>query len=52
MKGFNPYEWVGQEKREVFRWHVVYQDKKYRLIFWYENNNPQGLWIRNCYRID
>ncbi|KLL04783.1 MAG: hypothetical protein MRERV_4c044 [Mycoplasmataceae bacterium RV_VA103A] len=48
----NPYEWEGQVKRQVFRWHTTYQDKKYRLIFWYEDNNPHGLWIRNCYRID
>jgi len=37
---------------KTFKWAVKYHEKNYRLIFWQENNNPQGLWIRNCYRID
>jgi len=31
---------------------VPYGDKDYLLVFWFENNNSDWLWIRNCYPID
>ena len=45
------------EFRDVFVWEYTfsqgkYKDKKYRLIFWYDDYDPHGLWIRNCFRID
>ena len=38
--------------KNVYKWEKDYKGKRYRLIFWYNNNNSQGLWIRNCYPID
>ena len=36
--------------REVFvEEEVPYSDKNYCLIFWFENSNPDWLWVRNCY---
>jgi hypothetical protein len=38
-------------KRDVFALiKYPYQGKKYNLIFWYENNNPNVLWIKDFYR--
>ena len=41
-----------QGKRKVFKWRTVYQNKNYRLIFWFKDNETNHLWIRNCYPID
>jgi len=38
--------------REVFvREYIPYQDKFYYLTFWFEDNNSDWLWVRNCYPI-
>ena len=38
--------------RKVFiREYVPYQDSFYHLTFWFENNNSDWLWVRNCYSI-
>lgn len=40
-------------KRDAYVWEwTPYEGKEYRLIFWYDDYNPQALWIRNCYPID
>jgi hypothetical protein len=41
-----------QGKRKVFKWEGYHQDKRYRLIFWFEDNNSDWLWIKNCYPIN
>jgi len=28
---------------------IEYQGKKYLLVFWFERNNSDWLWIRDCY---
>ena len=39
-------------KREVFiEENVPYGDKEYLLVFWFENNSSDWLWVRNCYPI-
>ena len=39
--------------RDVYvREKVPYDDKKYRLIFWFKDGTTNHLWIRNCYPID
>ena len=38
--------------RKPFRFETTYEEKKYRLIFWFDDNNSHGLWIKNCFRID
>jgi hypothetical protein len=38
--------------RKVFRWRTAYQGKTYRLIFWFKDESPNHLWIRNCYPIN
>jgi hypothetical protein len=45
-----PTKYLG--KRKVYKWEKFYQNKEYRLIFWFDDHNPHGLWIRNCYPID
>jgi hypothetical protein len=38
--------------REVFiEENVPYGDKEYLLVFWFENNSSDWLWVRNCYPI-
>jgi hypothetical protein len=38
--------------REVFiREYVPYDNRFYHLTFWFENNNSDWLWVRNCYPI-
>ncbi|KLL04751.1 MAG: hypothetical protein MRERV_12c008 [Mycoplasmataceae bacterium RV_VA103A] len=38
--------------REVFiEEEVPYQDKNYLLVFWFEDDNSDWLWVRNCYPI-
>ena len=43
-------------KRKVFKWETEQEinnkEKKYRLIFWFENNSSDWLWIKDCYPID
>ncbi len=40
------------EKREVFvEENVPYGDKDYLLVFWFEDNSSDWLWVRNCYPI-
>jgi len=40
-------------KREVFiEENVPYRDKEYLLVFWFENNSSDWLWVRNCYPIN
>lgn len=38
--------------RKVFKWRTTYQDKKYRLIFWFKDNSTNHLWVRNCYPVN
>jgi hypothetical protein len=42
--------------RDVFVWEFTfyqgkYENKSYRLIFWFKDNTTNHLWIRNCYRL-
>jgi len=40
-------------KRKVFkRKGIDYQDKKYKIVFWFENNDPNWIWIRVCHQQD
>jgi len=40
-------------KREVFiEENVSYKNKDYLLVFWFENNSSDWLWVRNCYPIN
>jgi len=48
----DPTEWIGMKEKDVFRFDADYQGKKYRLVFWFKDNSPSHLWIRNCYPID
>lgn len=37
-------------KREAFvEEGIPYGDKDYLLVFWFEDNNSDWLWVRNCY---
>jgi len=37
-------------KREAFvEEKIPYEDKDYLLVFWFEDNNSDWLWVRNCY---
>lgn len=45
-----PMEYDGN--REPYEWEIIHQSKPYRLFFWFDDYNLQGLWIRNCHRID
>lgn len=38
--------------RNVFIEKAFFHEKVYLLIFWFENNHPDWIWIRNCYRVD
>ena len=38
--------------RQIFKWEITLQEKRYRLIFWFKDNETSRLWIRNCYQID
>ena len=31
---------------------IEYQDKKYKMVFWFEKNNTDWLWIRVCHQQD
>ena len=39
-------------KRILYIWNTTYQNKRYRLIFWFKDNETSHLWIRNYYLID
>ena len=40
-------------KRDIFvEERINYQDKKYRLVFWFKDGTNNHLWIRNCHRMD
>jgi hypothetical protein len=50
-KNLEPIKWHGAHKRDVFALiKYSYQDKKYNLIFWFENSNPNILWIKNFHQ--
>lgn len=50
-KNLEPIKWHGANKKDVFALiKYFYQDKKYNLIFWFENNDPNILWIRDFYQ--
>ncbi len=36
-------------RRKVFKWETDYNDESYRLIFWFEDNSLDWLWIRDCF---
>jgi len=39
--------------REVFvEERIPYDDKRYRLIFWFKDNTTNHLWVRNCHPQD
>ncbi|MCE8162885.1 MAG: hypothetical protein I3273_01035 [Candidatus Moeniiplasma glomeromycotorum] len=39
--------------RDIYVWdRIVYNQKKYRLIFWFKDNETNHLWIRNCYPVN
>jgi hypothetical protein len=31
---------------------IEYQEKKYKIVFWFEKNNTDWLWIRVCHQQD
>jgi hypothetical protein len=36
--------------RDIFvRQGVPYQEKKYKLVFWFKDGTDNHLWIRNCH---
>ena len=40
-------------KRKVYiQERIDYQDKKYKIVFWFENNDPHWIWIKVCHRQD
>jgi len=40
-------------KRKVFkRERIDYRGKKYKIVFWFENNNPDWIWVRVCHQQD
>jgi len=42
-----------QGKRKVFiRKRVGYDNKKYKLVFWFKDGTTNHLWIRNCHQQD
>ena len=43
-----PKKRVGNRDIYVREW-VPCEDKDYLLVFWFEDNNSDWLWIRNCY---
>ena len=45
-----PKERVDGRDIYVREW-VPYGDKDYLLVFWFENNSPDWLWVRNCYPV-
>ncbi|KLL02387.1 MAG: hypothetical protein MRERC_2c131 [Mycoplasmataceae bacterium RC_NB112A] len=36
------------DNRDIYvrKW-IPHRDKDYLLVFWFENNNPDWIWIRN-----
>lgn len=38
--------------REVYVEELFFNQRKYRLIFWFKDNTADHLWIRNCYRVN
>jgi len=38
-------------ERKVYKWETLYNDKRYRLIFWFENSSSDWIWVRNCYLV-
>ena len=52
LNGLEMKPFKKHDKREVFIWDwASYQGKAYHLTFWFENNNSDWLWVRNCYPI-
>ena len=50
-KRFFPTNYQG--KRKVFlREGVPFDDKKYKLVFWFKDGTTNHLWIRNCHHQD
>ena len=48
---FFPTDYQG--KRKVFvREGVPFDDKKYKLVFWFKDRTNNHLWIRNCHQQD
>ena len=45
-----PIEYKG--KKKPYKWQTSYQGKRYRLIFWFEDNSSDWIWVRNCHRIN
>jgi len=45
-----PKKRVGNRDIYIREW-VSYREKDYLLVFWFEDNNPDWLWVRNCYQI-
>ena len=37
--------------KDIFYLEVGYQEKRYRLIFWFKRDTIDHLWVRNCYPI-
>jgi len=49
-KRMKPKKKVGERDVYVREW-IPYDGKDYLLVFWFEDNNPNWLWVRNCYSI-
>jgi len=52
LNGENLKSMKYEGKRKPYEWEVIHDEKFYILFFWFNDYNPNGLWIRNCHRID
>ena len=50
-KRFSPTDYPGTRK-VYLRNGISYNDKKYRLVFWFKDHTTNHLWIRNCHLQD
>jgi hypothetical protein len=50
-KIIKPSEYLGN--RIVYTEEKIeHQGKKYKIVFWFENNDPNWLWVRTCHQQD
>jgi len=45
-----PSDYEGQ--RQAFIEEVYHSDRPFLVVFWWEDNHSDWLWIRNCYPLD
>jgi hypothetical protein len=39
-------------KRKAFVEEIFYDDRPYLVVFWWEDNHEDWLWVMNCYTVD